>query len=125
MDAVTQLEAQLAEAFHLMFDNFPEGVQLSHKSKRIVALNAAMGARGRTVGMICATHGPAESHRGCLANQALAEQRPRWRQGETKPNGSKPIVYWIPVPGHSDYFLHFAVGSQIDYTIAQDSGSQG
>jgi len=121
MDAVAQMEAQLAEAFHLMFDNFPEGVQLTHKSKRIVALNDAMRARGREVGMICATHGPADSHRGCLANKALQEQGPRWRRAEAKPNGFKPIVYWIPLPGHSDYFLHFAVGSQVDYTVAQEN----
>jgi hypothetical protein len=121
MDAITEQEAQLATAFHLMYDNFPEGVQLTHKSKRIVALNAAMRTRGREVGMLCATHGEAEHHRGCLATKALQEQRPRWRQGETKPNGLKPIVYWIPLPGHPDYFLHFAVGSQIDYTLPQEN----
>lgn len=121
MDEVTRLEAQLAEAFHLMYGNFPEGVQLTHKSKRIVAANAAMLARGREVGMICATHGPAESHRGCLATKALQEQRPRWRQADAKPNGLKPIVYWIPLPGHPDYFLHFAIGSTVDYTVAQEN----
>jgi len=121
MNTTNAMEAQLAEAFHLMFDNFPEGVQLTHKSKRIVALNAAMEARGREVGMVCATHGPAESHRGCLANKALQEQRARWRQADTRPNGLKPIVYWVPLPGHPDYFLHFAIGSQVDYTVAQEN----
>jgi hypothetical protein len=28
-------------------------------------------------------------------------------------------VYWIPLPGYPDYFLHFAIGSQVDYTVAQ------
>ena len=120
MDALSPTEAQLAEAFHLMYDNFPEGVQLTHKTKRIVAVNPAMRARGREAGMVCATHGPAESHRGCLAAKALQEQRPRWRQADPKPNGLKPIVYWIPLPGHPDYFLHFAIGSQVDYTAAQE-----
>ena len=121
MDAVAQLEAQLAESFHLMFDNFPEGVQLTHKSKRIVAVNAPMRLRGRDEGMVCATHGAPETHRGCLAVKALQEQRPRWRQADPKPNGLRPIVYWIPLPGHPDYFLHFAVGSQVDYTVPQEN----
>ena len=39
-----QVDEKLIEAFHLMFDHFPEGVQLAHKSKRVVALNAACKA---------------------------------------------------------------------------------
>ena len=56
-----QVDEKLIEAFHLMFDHFPEGVQLAHKSKRVVALNPACEAMGRKIGMICATH---DSKRG-------------------------------------------------------------
>ena len=59
MDDDIQVDQKLVEAFHLMFDHFPEGVQLAHKSKRVVAVNPACQAIGRTVGMICAKHGPA------------------------------------------------------------------
>ena len=66
-----QVDDKLIEAFHLMYDYFPEGVQLVHKSKRIIALNSACASFGRHVGMVCSKHGPPEHHKGCLANKTL------------------------------------------------------
>ena len=83
-----QVDEKLIEAFHLMFDHFPEGVQLAHKSKRIVALNAACKSLGRDVGMICAKHGPAEAHKGCLAHKTIKNHVASWKKGaEPGPGG--------------------------------------
>ena len=92
-----QVDEKLIEAFHLMFDHFPEGVQLAHKSKRVVALNAACKSLGREVGMICAQHGAPEAHKGCLAAQAVKEGQAKWRTAEPAgPGGRKAVVFWLP-----------------------------
>ncbi|MDR1050784.1 MAG: hypothetical protein LBP95_06835 [Deltaproteobacteria bacterium] len=109
-----QLEERLAGAFHLMYDNFPEGVQLTHKSRRIVALNDRLSARGRSVGMLCVKQGGEAAHKGCLANKALASGRTVWVR---KPGPKGDVtVFWIPVEGHPDYYVHFAVGMETDYS---------
>ncbi len=43
-----QIEKNLSEAFHLMYDGLPEPVQLCHKTYRVVAVNPA-GAGYRSV----------------------------------------------------------------------------
>ena len=113
-----QVDQKLVEAFHLMFDHFPEGVQLAHKSKRVVAVNPACQAIGRTVGMICAKHGPAEAHKGCLAHKTVKKHAASWAKGpEINPGGQTSVVFWLPVDGYPDYFIHFGVGYMKDYAI--------
>ena len=36
-----QIEKNLSETFHLMYDGLPEPVQLCHKTYRVVAVNPA------------------------------------------------------------------------------------
>ena len=49
-----QIEKNLSEAFHLMYDGLPEPVQLCHKTYRVVAVNPAGATFGRVPGQICA-----------------------------------------------------------------------
>ena len=49
-----QIEKSLSEAFHLMYDGLPEPVQLCHKTYRVVAVNPAGAAFGRSPGQVCA-----------------------------------------------------------------------
>lgn len=113
MQSIVELEAELAEAFQRMYGNFPESAMLLHKSKRIVALNDAARALGREPGNICAQLGPPEMHAGCLAHKAVNEQRAMYK-AVTTPQGRSLIVYWLPVTGHADYYVHFSVGN-IEY----------
>ena len=64
-------DQKLLDAFHLMYDKFPEAVQLTHKSKTVVAVNPIM-EKHRPVGTICANEG-GKPHIGCLENKALKE----------------------------------------------------
>jgi hypothetical protein len=116
MDIDVEVEEKLSQAFHLMYDNFPEGVQLTHKSRRIVALNKASADSGRQVGMICSSAGDPAAHRGCLANKALARNEATWTQGrKAGQDGRAGIIFWLPVDGYPDYYVHFAVGYSKDY----------
>lgn len=111
MDEITAADEKLIEAFHLMYDHFPEAAQLVHKSKRIVALNPACKAIGREGGMICARHGPPEAHNGCLADKTVKSHSAAWKTGpKTTSDGREPIIFWLPVDGYPDFYIHFAVG---------------
>ena len=117
-----QVDEKLIEAFHLMFDHFPEGVQLAHKSKRIVALNAACKSIGRDVGMICAKHGPAEAHKGCLAHKTIKNHVASWKKGaEPGPAGQEPVVFWLRVDGYPEFFIHCGVGYMTDDPLPPDT----
>ena len=101
------LNQECIEAFHSLWDKFPGPVTLVHKSKRVIAANPACAAIGREVGMLCSQHGPAESHKGCLAHLALSTQQ---CQCVRKQLGEKDlIIYWLPLSTHPDYYIHFAI----------------
>ncbi|WP_199533118.1 hypothetical protein [Solidesulfovibrio fructosivorans] len=118
MDTEIQVDEKLIEAFHLMFDHFPEGAQLAHKSKKIVALNPACEAIGRKVGMICAKHGPPEAHKGCLANKTIKNHKATWAiVAQAVPGGQVPVTFWLPIDGYPDFFIHFGVGYMKDYAV--------
>lgn len=104
---------ELIAAFHLMWDHFPEPVQLTHKSFEIIAMNPSMEIIGRHVGMRCIKHGPAESHKGCLAHKALNEHKAKYSTSII--NGKESVAYWLPVDGYPDYYLHFGTRVIIDY----------
>ena len=112
--ALNDLEKELAHAFHSMYDGFPEPVQLAYKDNRIVAVNAEM-AKMRTPGQKC-TLPDGEKHPGCLLEKALNTRRVQWKQMPAKDNGQIPVSYWIPVPNHEDYYIHFATGLYKDYS---------
>jgi hypothetical protein len=106
-------DSKVIEAFELMWGNFPEPVTLVHKSREVIAVNTVCKRIGREKGINCATIGGPEDHKGCLANQALATQKPAFikvRYGERE-----IISYWLPVEGYPDIFIHFGVGVTINY----------
>ena len=103
-----EVDDKLVEAFHLMYDNFPGVAQLNHKSKLIVAVNPAARAFGRTEGMICHQHGSPDQHKGCLAERSLSEGKEQFAYNPPMADGTGLTVYWIPVEGYSDYYIHFA-----------------
>jgi hypothetical protein len=112
------IDTKVIEAFKLMWGNFPEPVTLVHRSREVIAVNAACEGIGRVKGMNCAKHGAPEAHRGCLGNQALQTQQPAFVK---KKAGEKDIIcYWLPIDGYPDYFVHFGVGVTIDYDSIQD-----
>lgn len=107
------VDSKVIEAFHLMWGNFPEPATLVHKSREVIAVNAACEVIGRVKSMNCATHGAPEAHRGCLADQALRAQQSAFKKAKI---GEREIIaYWLPVDGYPELFVHFGVGVTIDY----------
>lgn len=120
MKTIHEDPQELIDAFHLMYDNFPEAAQLTHKSRRIVAINPAGEGMGRHPGMTCIKHGPIENHKGCIAAKAINEQKPCWTIHESPGGGNKFAVVWLPVPGHPDYYIHFSAGNLSYYLKTQE-----
>ncbi|HWR08073.1 hypothetical protein [Sporomusa sp.] len=116
------IDTKIIEAFHLMWDNFPEPVMLVHKTREIIAVNSACSKAGGTAGIKCSSIGSPEQHKRCLANQALASQRATYSKGES--NGRTVIGYWIPLPGHPDVYVHFGVGTMIDYDTCHKTAEE-
>lgn len=107
------VDANVVEAFRLMWGNFPEPVMLVHKTREILAVNDACRKAGGVTGIKCSSIGAPERHKGCLANKALASQQPVYSKNES--DGKTVIGYWIPVVEHPDIYVHFGVGTMIDY----------
>lgn len=107
------VDSKVIDAFHLMWGNFPEPVMLVHKTREILAVNEACSKLGGVVGIKCSSIGGPESHKGCLANQALASQSATYSKNES--NGKTVIGFWIPVVDHPDIYVHFGIGTTIDY----------
>lgn len=102
----------LIDAFHLMWDHYPAPCTLVHRSREVIAVNPACREIGREPGMDCSRHGPAENHRGCLADKAVAEHK-AYRARKVA-NGSERIAFWLPIDGFADYYVHFSVLSGVE-----------
>ncbi|MDF2572512.1 MAG: hypothetical protein K0R55_4116 [Sporomusa sp.] len=107
------VDSKILEAFHLMWGKFPEPVMLIHKTREILAVNEVCGKAGGVTGIKCTSIGSPEQHKRCLANQALVSQQATYSKGES--NGREVIGYWIPVPNYPECYVHFGVGTMIDY----------
>jgi hypothetical protein len=114
------IDTKVVEAFELMWGNFPEPVALVHKSREVIAVNAASASIGRVKGMNCTKHGAPEAHRGCLANQALARQQPTFAKQKSSDGSKEIICYWLPIDGYPEYFIHFGVGVTVDYDAQEN-----
>ncbi len=77
------------------------------------AVNEACTKLGGVVGIKCSSIGGPERHKGCLANQALASQRATYSKNQS--DGKTIIDFWIPVVDHPDIYVHFGIGTTIDY----------
>lgn len=106
-------EEEIFQAFHLMWDNYPESVRLIDKSFTVLAGNKVYQSRSGKTGIKCNTGNP-ELHRGCQAMNALKSGETRRHQ--TVVEGVDWDSYWIPVDG-TDYYVHFTNG--INETIAR------
>ncbi|MDR0620354.1 MAG: hypothetical protein LBJ61_00510 [Deltaproteobacteria bacterium] len=116
METEYPVDEKLLNAFHLMYDCYPEPVQLAHVSRTILAVNPAGLAAGKAVGLKCSKIGPPEGHRGCLATHAVKELKAKWRQVDaTATLGRKFVTFWLPLEGYPNYYVHFSCGSKIDY----------
>lgn len=104
-DTPTLPESVIA-AFHLMWSKFSRPVTLVHKSRTVMAANAAGIALGRVPGVKCSTLPSTSSHKGCLGNKALSEGRTKLKKLVTPEY--ECMVYWVPIEGYPDYFLHFS-----------------
>lgn len=103
-----QISDETRRNFHLFCDNFPFPVMLVHKDRTILAVNKTAEKEGFPTGIRCIEMGKKEHHKGCLANQALAEQTAKRAVGYTEFQGAVLDSYWIPLADSEDLFLHFA-----------------
>ncbi|WP_321372363.1 hypothetical protein [uncultured Desulfuromusa sp.] len=113
------VDKSVIDAFQMMWGQFPEGVMLIDKRRNILAVNAACATLGFAEGMICSKMGSPESHKGCLANKALAEQKAKFRK--ISMNKKEFISFWVPVVGQDNIYLHFTVGMMVDYGICAET----
>lgn len=107
------IDDKIIEAFQMMWGNFPEGVMLVDKRKKIIAVNDAYESSGIKAGMVCAQIGSPEMHKGCLANQALTHRAAKYKKVNL--NGKELTTFWVPIAGDGDLYLHFSVGMMVDY----------
>lgn len=111
-----EVDEKLLEAFHLMYDHFPEPVMLSHKSRLVMAANPVCVKMGRKPGMICAKLGTGLIHKGCQAAKTVAEHKAVYKMaGARNAWGEDFISFWLPIDGYPDFYVHFAVGSTVNY----------
>lgn len=111
-------DEEIIKAFHLMWDNFPEPVMITQKSREMIAVNKKAAELGLTVGVKCSSIGKPENHRGCLCNKAVDTGEPVFvtYQGAF----GKAYGYWIPIPGKTEWVIHFGVGSNFEYDKAKN-----
>ena len=109
MDTIMHADPKLVEAFTLMWSTYPCPASLVHKSKTIIAVNEACRLGGREPGMNCAKWDSPFKHKGCLANKTLEEQRAMYKEIRTDKDISR--IYWLPVPGYPDFYVHFGTGA--------------
>ena len=96
-----------------MFDNFPEPVMITQRSREMIAVNKKAASFGLNAGIKCSSIGKPENHRGCLCNRAVDSGEPVYIQYQS-PFG-KAFGYWIPIPDKPEWIIHFGVGGSFDY----------
>lgn len=106
-------DSEIMKAFNLMWGNFPEPVMLVSKNRDILAVNKACSKAGGVAGIKCTSMGTPEQHKNCRANQALSSQQATYCKSEG--SGNMVIAYWIPVDGYPEIYIHFGVGTTINY----------
>ncbi len=110
---------ELIEAFHLMWDRYPEQVRLIDRSFLVIAGNPAYIQAGGQTGVRCNVGDPA-FHRGCQAMTALNAGETRTMKTEV--GGIAWESFWVPVAGEEDYYIHFTNG--LNESIRQYAQSQ-
>ena len=110
---------ELIEAFHLMWDNYPEQVRLIDRRFTVIAGNPAYTEAGGQTDVHCNVGDPA-MHRGCKAIAALNAKEAMTTRTEVA--GIPWESFWVPVAGEDDYYIHFTNG--LNAAIEQFKKSQ-
>ncbi len=108
-------DSDVISAFHAMWNNFPEPVTITQRSREIIAVNKAAEKVGLKPGIRCSSIGKPEDHKGCLCNRAIDSGQAIGVSYEG-PFG-RAYGYWIPVAGRSEWIIHFSVGRSCQYDI--------
>ncbi len=106
-------DEELINAFHVMWNGFPEAVMITQKSREVVAVNKKAAEFGLKPGMKCSSVGSPEQHKGCLCNRA-ADNKETVAISYEGPFG-KSYGYWIPIDERPEWIIHFGVGSTFEY----------
>ncbi|MBR3721832.1 MAG: hypothetical protein IKN12_03620 [Selenomonadaceae bacterium] len=106
-------DEEIIRAFHSMWDNFPEPVTITQRSREMVAVNKKAAELGLTPGVKCSSIGKPEDHKGCLCNQAIDSKETIGVQYEG-PLG-RAYGYWMPIPEKPEWVIHFSVGRIAEY----------
>ncbi|MBR2215336.1 MAG: hypothetical protein IJ849_06215 [Selenomonadaceae bacterium] len=106
-------DEQIIAAFHAMWDNFPEPVTITQRSREIVAVNKKAAEFGLAPGIKCSTIGKPEDHQGCLCNKAI-DTKETIGVAYEGPFG-RAYGYWMPIPGKTEWIIHFSVGRAVQY----------
>ena len=112
---------EIIRAFHLMWDNFPESVVITQKSREIVAVNKKATEYGLKPGMKCSSVGKPENHKGCQCDKAVDTGEPQICTYEGQ--FGKAYGYWIPITEKPEWVIHFGVGYAFDYPTIDRSPS--
>ena len=104
---------EIIRAFHLMWDNFPEAVMITQKSREIIAVNKKAAEFGLKPGVKCSTIGAPENHAGCQCNAAVDTGAAQFVTYDGK--FGKAYGYWIPIPEKPEWIIHFGVGYAFEY----------
>ncbi|SDZ73548.1 hypothetical protein [Selenomonas ruminantium] len=106
-------DQEVIQAFHIMWDNFPEPVTITQRSREIIAVNKKATELGLTAGIKCSSIGKPEDHKGCLCNKAIDENKSVHVAYEG-PQG-KAYGFWTPITERPEWILHFSVGRVAEY----------
>lgn len=107
------IDENIIDAFHLMWDGFPDPVVLIHKSREIVAANIAARANDRVEGIKCSTLFTPEAHKGCKANLALKNGSAEFLR--KKGGTGELLLYWLPIKDNPEYLIHVSIGAVTKY----------
>ena len=97
-------DEKLIEAFHIMWDEFPGMARLIDDHHVVVAANPFAEERGFVPGAICVKMGDPAIHRGC-------KHAKMFETGSAQYDNVMPdrVRGWMPVKGHSNLCVHFAI----------------
>ena len=104
---------EIIQAFHAMWDNFPEAVMITQKSREIIAVNKKAAEFGLKTGIKCSSIGAPENHRGCKCNAACDTGEAQFC--EYQGAFGRAFGYWIPIVGKEDWIIHFGCGATFEY----------
>lgn len=104
---------EIIKAFHMMWDNFPEAVMITQKSRELVAVNKKAAEFGLKAGIKCSSLGKPENHKGCQCNKACDTGEPQICTYDGQ--FGKAYGYWIPISEKPEWIIHFGVGHAFEY----------